>query len=128
MKAFTISFLSLVVVALLLAGCGEKSSQPETKSGQPTQPTNAPSTSGSIATAPVDYLAGLAKAQQSAVKSVDLTSLNKDIQLFNVQEGRYPKDLNELVEKHYIPEIPPVPYGSKLDYDPNTGSVKIVKQ
>jgi hypothetical protein len=48
--------------------------------------------------------------------------------MFNVQEGRYPKDLNELAEKKYIPKIPEVPHGMKIDYDAATGSVKIVKQ
>ncbi len=128
MKASEISLLSSVLFSLFLIGCSEKSTQPDTKPSQPAQPTNANPTSGSVLTAPVDYLIGLAKAQQSAVKSVDVTSINKAIQMFNVQEGRYPNDLNELVEKHYMPYIPSVPYGTKLDYDPNTGSVKVVKE
>ena len=49
--------------------------------------------------------------------------------MFNVQEGRLPRDLNErLVEKKLIGKIPPVPYGMKLDYDPATGKVSVVKE
>ena len=79
-------------------------------------------------TAPVDYLNAMGKAQQSAVKTVDTTSLDQAIQLFNVDQGRNPKDLNELVEKKYMPQLPTPPYGTKLDYDANAGTVKVVKQ
>jgi hypothetical protein len=48
--------------------------------------------------------------------------------LFNVGEGRYPKDLSELVEKKYIPQIPETPYGSKLAYDATTGKVTVVNE
>lgn len=106
----------------MLCGCGEK--QPATQGG--TTATNA--TGGSLVTAPVDYLNAAAKAQQNAVRTVDTASLDKAIQLFNVDNGRNPKDLNELVEKKYIPEIPPVPFGNKLNYDANSGRVSVVKQ
>lgn len=45
-----------------------------------------------------------------------------------MEEGHYPKDLNELVELKYIPKIPAVPYGMKLVYDASSGQVKVVKQ
>jgi hypothetical protein len=76
----------------------------------------------------VDYLNAVVKAQQVATKQVDVAFINQAIQQFNVMEGRNPKDLNELVEKKYMGKIPPVPYGSKLDYDASSGQVKVVKQ
>jgi hypothetical protein len=97
---------------MFLAGCGDKSA----------------SGGGSVATAPVDYLKSAADAKQSAVKTVDTTSIDKAIQLFNVDQGRNPKDLNELVEKKFIPAIPTPPYGSKLVYDADAGTVKVVKE
>jgi hypothetical protein len=116
------SLLLSAAAGLLLSGCGEKSDKPA-------QTTNAAvSSGGGVLTAPADYLGAAVKARQSAIKTVDVASLNKAIQLFNVQEGRNPKDLNELVQKKYIPEIPPVPYGTKIVYDANAGEVKIVKQ
>ena len=90
----------------MLAGCGEKTA----------------------ATAPVDYLNASVKAEQRAVKVVDTTALEKAIQLFNVDKGRYPSDLNELVQERYYSTLPPVPYGNKLAYDANSGRVSIVKQ
>jgi hypothetical protein len=110
-----------LALGLLLAGCGDKSS---TSAGS----TNNASSGGSIATAPVDYLKSAANAKQSAVKTVDTSAIDKAIQLFNIDQGRNPKDLNELVEKKFLPEIPAPPYGSKLVYDANAGTVKVVKE
>jgi len=107
---------------LFLVGCDDSSKKPAPAT------TNAPTSSGNPLTAPVDYLNAAAKAQQSAVKTVDVTSLNKALELFNVQEGRFPKDLNELVAKKYIPQIPTPPFGTKIEYDANAGTVKVVKQ
>jgi hypothetical protein len=114
------SLLIAAALGALLAGCGEKSDQPAPS-------TNAATGDGNPLNAPANYLGGLAKGQQSAVKTVDVSSLNQAIQLFNVQEGRFPKDLNELVEKKYIPKIPEAPHGMKIVYDANAGSVKVVK-
>jgi hypothetical protein len=108
------------VFGLLLAGCGEKSDKAPSS-------TNATSSAVSPAEAPAGYLGGLAKGQQNAVKTVDTASLNQAIQLFNVDKGRNPKDLNELVTEKFIPQIPPVPYGMKLDYDATAGKVTVVR-
>jgi hypothetical protein len=110
---------SIISLALFLTACGDNSA----KSGG----TNA-TTSGSPLTAPVDYLAAAGKAQQSAVKMVDTTSVNKAIEMFSVDKGRYPKDLNELVQEKYISKIPEAPYGMKLSYDATAGKVTVVKQ
>src|SRR5437016_3484231 len=107
-------------VALLLNGCGSKSDQSATA-------TNAPSGS-SPANAPGDYLGGLANARTKAIKTVDTTSVEKAIQLFNVDKGRNPKDLDELVKEKYLPQVPPAPYGMKLVYDPASGKVSVQKE
>jgi len=88
----------------------------------------AASASMRLVTAPVDYLNSAVKAEQNAVKTVDTTSLNQVIKLFNVDKGRNPKDLNELVEQRFIAKIPEVPYGNKLVYDANAGKVTVVKE
>lgn len=105
--------------SLLLAGCGDKSSS----TGQSNN-----ATSGNPLTSPVDYLDAAGKAKQSAVKTVDVASVNQAIQMFHVDQGRFPKDLNELVAEKYMPKIPDAPFGSKLVYDATTGKVKVVKQ
>ena len=114
-------FCLSVAASLLLIGCGESSNQPG-------QPTNGAAGSGNPLNAPADYLGALGKAQQTAVKTVDTASLNQAIQMFGVDQGRNPKDLNELVEKKYIATIPAAPNGMKLDYDATAGKVKVVSQ
>jgi len=47
--------------------------------------------------------------------------------MFNASEGRYPKDLQELIP-NYLGRMPDVPYGYKLVYDTNTYTVKTVPQ
>ena len=115
------TFLFVAALGLLLVGCNK---EPAPAS----QTTNSSARGDSVVTAPVDYLNAAVKAEQRAIKTVDVTSLNKAIELFNVQEGRLPKDLNELVAKKYIPLIPTPPAGSKIEYDASAGTVKVVKQ
>ena len=109
-------------ITVLLLGCGQDSSKSAGGS------TNAASSSGGVLTAPVDYLRAAGNAQKSAIKTVDTASLNKAIQMFNVEKGRNPKDLNELVQEKFIPQIPPAPAGMKLVYDSDSGKVSVAPQ
>ncbi|MGA2540502.1 MAG: hypothetical protein ABSG78_02940 [Verrucomicrobiota bacterium] len=110
--------LICLMAGLVLTGCGKNEKSSTTTTTVTTvnnTPPPAPAGNG--------YLGTMVKAQQSAVKTVDLTSLNEEVQLFNVQEGRLPKDLDELVSKQYIGKLPPAPVGMKLVYDPVQGKV-----
>ena len=113
--------LLLPAIGLFAAGCGQKSDKAAPG-------TNASSSGGNPLNAPADYLRGLGKAEQSAVKTVDTARIDQAISLFNVDKGRNPKDLNELVKEKFLTEIPPVPYGMKLQYDEQSGKVSVVKQ
>jgi hypothetical protein len=105
----------ILMAGLFFCGCGKKAApQPETSS------------SGNPVTAPADYLGALSKAKKTAEKTVDAASLQKAIDLFQAQEGRLPKDLNELVGPNYLSKLPPPPAGMKFDYSPTTGQVKVV--
>jgi hypothetical protein len=117
MKKLPLLFLA---VSALASGCGDNSSNTA-------KSTNAVS-GGNPLTAPVDYLGAVSKAQQSAVKTVDVAAINHAVQLFQAEHGRNPKDLDELVQSKYLPKIPQAPYGSQIVYDPNTGQAKVVKQ
>ena len=122
MKIFLIPLVAAVVV---LAGCGDSSSKKITTAAA----TNAEPKydTGNPLTAPADYLGAVVQAQKHAEKVIDVSYINQAIQLFQASEGRLPKDLNELVP-NYVGKLPATPYGTKLDYDPNTGQVKVVKQ
>lgn len=117
----TLSSAFSLAAALIFAGCGEppKSTPPvaeKEKVGE--NPLNAGS----------DYLGAVVKAQQSAVKTVDIASITQAIQMFEANEGRHPKSLDELVEKGMLKKIPTAPNGKKIVYDATTGTVKIVAQ
>ena len=120
------SFLILVATGLLLAGCGNNNSSSHPQAASPSKTTN---TTDNAEPAPssVNYLGTLMKADKYAVKTIDVSYLNQAIQLFNTQEGRLPKDLNELVP-NYVGKIPEAPYGSKIVYDASSGTVTVVKQ
>ena len=110
-----------IASASLLIGCGQGSDKPPAPGGKS-------SSGGNPLDAPADYVRSLGKAQQSAVKTVDTTSINQAIQLFNVEKGRNPRDLNELVEQKFMPQIPAAPIGMKLVYDAQAGKVTVVKE
>lgn len=112
----------LVLGLVLFVGCGQKD---ET---QPAKSTNETAATGNPVTAPVDYLGAVAKAKKSSEKTIDTVYLNQAIQMFHTMEGRYPKDLNELVTEKHIPKIPDAPYGMKIVYDATRGEVRVVQQ
>src|ERR1700679_758326 len=109
------SFYLPILSLALLTACGNDNTP------KPVAATNAPA-----ALASGGYLGGLVNAQTRAVKTVDTAALNQAVQLFQVQEGRYPKDLNELVKKQLIAHVPDAPPGMKIVYDATTGEVKVV--
>lgn len=114
------SIALLPLAALLIAtGCKPSGDSPSSTS------TNS---SAGVLQAPADYVGALGRAQQNAGKTADIASLNQAINMFQVDKGRFPKDLNELVQEKYIGKVPEAPYGMKIDYDATTGQVKVVKQ
>ena len=124
------SFLILLAAGLVLAGCGKSGSNPPNPPNPPTPGTNTAQTvtnKAEVANPSGGYLGSLVQANKSAMKTIDVSYLNQAVQLFNTQEGRYPKNLNELVP-NYVAKLPPAPYGYQINYDANSGLVTVVKQ
>ena len=119
-----VSLLIPVAAALLLAGCGQSSNSPS-QSAKTNADVNY--ANGNPVTAVPDYVGAAGQAEKYSEKQIDLAYLHEAIEQFNVAEGHYPKDLQELVP-NYIGKIPKPPYGSRIVYDPNTGTVKVVRQ
>ena len=101
--------IPVAAATVLLAGCGNNSSSQA-------QNTN-----------PADVNNPLVNAKRTADKTIDVSYLNQAVQLFNVQEGRYPKTLDELTPK-YVSQLPEPPLGYKLNYDAVKGEVTVVRQ
>lgn len=115
----------LPLIALFFAiGCSPSGSS-STGSTNSTATTNA---SDSVLQAPAQYMGALGQAERHAGATADVASLNQAIGQFQIDKGRFPKDLNELVQEKYLTKIPDAPYGMKIDYDPATGHVQVVKQ
>src|SRR3954468_10682009 len=111
------SFIILSMAGSLLFGCSKSEPAGQSKSS---------GSSGNPITAPVDYLGAAAQGQKKAMKTLDEAGLNQTIQMFYAAEGRYPKDLNELVKPDYLSSLPNPPPGMKFDYSPASGQVKVV--
>src|ERR1041384_1470392 len=109
----------LAAAAMVISGCDKKAASTTTTTNSAAAYNKAitNNSSGNPLTAPVDYLGTLAKGKQSSEKTIEVASINQAIQLFYAQEGRYPKDLNELVTEKYLPKVPAPPYGMKMSYD-----------
>ena len=130
----------VILFSALLLGCEKKPAAPAPAApapaadSAPTTPPapaakpNASAPGNNPLTAPTDYLGALAKGKKSSEKTIELVSLKQAVQLFYAQEGRYPKDLQELVTEKYLGSIPPPPAGMKMSYDAKTGDVKIENQ
>lgn len=104
--------LLALVLLFLCSGCNDR----------PTDPAGSNPSS-----TPVDHLNNSVKAEKRAFKTIDLAAVNKAIESFYVQEGRFPKDLTELVDKSYISEIPELPEGATWNYDTNAGIATVQK-
>ncbi|HXT10258.1 MAG TPA: hypothetical protein VN873_01755 [Candidatus Angelobacter sp.] len=114
----------LPAVALIIAtGCGQSnSSQTGGSTNAAANDTANPIQAGA------QYVGALGRAKQAAGKTVDIASVNQAIGLFQVDKGRFPNSLDELVQTGYLKKLPDVPYGMKLDYDPATGQAKVVSK
>lgn len=108
----------MLLAGLAVSGCGNK--EPETAP--------IPKGSENPLDAPARYGGALVQGKQAAVKAVGLAALNQAVKLYQAQEGRLPKSLNELIGPDYLPKLPDPPSGKKFDYNPQTGEVKLVPQ
>jgi hypothetical protein len=130
---FAFTFSIALAAALAFTSCSKSSEAPATPPTQQ-EKTRAmlnsieKNTNDSVVSAPAGYLGTMVKSKQSAVKTIDVSALNSALEQFNVGEGRFPKDLVELVSKGYITKIPAAPIGMKLVYDANAGVVKAVNE
>lgn len=104
----------LLSAGLALAGCGDSS--------------KSSTSGGNVITAPVDYLGAVAKGKTSSENKLSLVNIQQAIQGYEAQEGKHPKDLQDLVKAGLLPAIPKAPNGMKFSYDPSTATVKVVPE
>ncbi len=113
-------WLPALLAAVALLGCDKK--------GQAKKSQDDSAGAGNPATAPLDYLAAQGKAKKFAEKTITSAELTSAIQKFNAMEDRLPRDLNELVQRHYLQAPPAAPKGMRWHYDAQTGAVRLVAE
>jgi hypothetical protein len=114
--------LLLLACAVAVVGCSRKEAAKEATEQ------DGSASSGNPLTAPVDYLGAQAQAKRTASKAISVAELTQAIQKFNAMEDRFPRDLNELVQQHYVQQLPVAPVGFRFAYNPETGDIKVVRQ
>lgn len=110
----------LLIAVASVAGCGKESESAAGSKGRE------PGGAGNPLTAPVDYLGAVGAAQRHAEKVADLVPLQHAVQAFQAGEDRLPSNLRELVTEGYLPKLPDAPRGTRIEYNPQTGQVRIV--
>jgi len=110
--------LVVPLVTLLLAGCDDANEPAQRARSFP---------DGDAASVPAAPSGPLGASPQKVAKTIDLAAINKTIENFYVQEGRFPKSLAELEDKSYVRALPSPPPGTKFDYDTNSGVVTLEK-
>ena len=101
-----------------LVGCSQTSDSGTSGTNQ--------SSSGNPLTAPVDYLGAVSKAHHSAKTKTAVFSIDSAVKMFQSEEGRNPKSLDEIVGGDYLPKLPDLPPNLKFEYNPTTGKVSVV--
>lgn len=110
-----------LAIAILAAGCGEKR-EPASSTGELSK--EAPAAAKIVE----DYAKTLSTAPKRAAITVDLVSVKKAVDQFQAMEGRLPASIKELIAERYLLQVPVVPNGMRLQYDPKTGAVAVVPQ
>ena len=122
MKAPAFPIILCSLSAALLLGCSQEPASPPPPTGGGANSASAP------APPPPGYLGTVANAPSKALKVLDVATLNQAIQMFRVQEDRYPTNLEELTVSGLINRMPEVPRGMKLQYDAASGQVAMVSE
>lgn len=105
------------------AGCSSEKPQPK--------PDEAAEKSEEIGSnpllAPVEYLGATARAKTSSQAKIALAPLQQAIQMYQVENGSFPPNLNALVQGGQIRALPALPKGSTYQYNPSTGDVTVTR-
>ncbi|MGC8977042.1 MAG: hypothetical protein ACP5OB_05400 [Candidatus Ratteibacteria bacterium] len=100
--------LVFILPIFILSGCSKKKKEELT-------PLNAP----------LKYGETIGRAMKKAKAMDSVLYLKNKINTFQIQEGRYPNSLDELVQKGYIDKLPSPPEGMQFFYNPKTGEVSV---
>jgi hypothetical protein len=114
--------LLLVIVAGLSAaatlGCGQRDTG---EAEEPPQDVEAQSRNIGD-----QYVRGILGAGNKAQGTVAVTSIEKAVEMYRLQNGRNPPSLDALVSEGFLPQKPKAPPGKTFEYDAAAGTVRLV--
>lgn len=73
------------------------------------------------------YLGAMAQAKKTSENVVNVASVQEAVNMFQATEGRYPKDLQEVMSTDLLTSLPVLPQGYQYGYDAQSGKVKAVR-
>ena len=76
--------------------------------------------------APEQYIRTTLGAGENAKGVLGTTAIQKAIDMFQLQNGRFPSSLEELKKEGFLPNVPQAPVGKKFSYNATTGKVTVV--
>jgi hypothetical protein len=120
----------LVATTLVLTGCPEKR-RPAGSATKPKPAANTPATAPdaekkTTASGPLaEYGRNLVNAEKTAKQVTGLVTLEQAVRQFEVVEGRFPRNLDELIAGRYLGKLPNPPHGKRFAYDAKTGKVNM---
>ncbi len=125
MFTYRITILSILFcLSFYFMGCGSKDESPP--SNKPAQTKPASTSNNSVLAAPVTYIETVIHTGETTKGKLELITFQKAIEAFQLEEGRNPASMDELVQKLYIKTIPQPPAGQTFSYDAEKGVVKLV--
>lgn len=119
----------MVAATLVLTGCPEKrrpSGGASMQKAATPAPAKAEPEAKSTAVGPLaEYGKNLSNAEKNAAQVTGLTTLTQAVKQFEVMEGRFPRNLDELIVGRYFAKLPVPPRGKRFVYDAKTGKVDV---
>lgn len=76
--------------------------------------------------APEQYIRTTLGVGENAKAILGTTAIQKAIDMFQLQKGRWPSSLAELQKEGFLAQIPEAPVNKKFSYDAGTGKVTVV--
>jgi hypothetical protein len=130
----------VLTTGLLMVGCGDKENAASTplNASEVSADTNSQSLGVTASTNesviaespqadPTNQLSSPVRSGRRPARTLESVALEKAIQRFNIQEQRFPKDLEELVTKGFVSALPENPPGGRYVYDPTNGQLLLVR-
>lgn len=75
---------------------------------------------------PEQYIRASLGAGENAKATLGIIAIQKAIDMFQLQNGRFPSSLAEVKKEGFLPQVPEAPIGKKFSYDAGTGKVTVI--